>query len=114
MTDSNASSTAVDVNDAEFESVVLGSSEPVLVDFWAPWCGPCRAVSPVLDKISAEHGLKIAKVNIDENQETAQKYRVASIPMMILFDEGEIAKKVVGALPQRELEAKLGPELGWS
>jgi thioredoxin 1 len=91
---------------------VLESETPVLVDFWAPWCGPCRVVAPVLEEIASERPeLRIVKLNTDENQQTAMAYQVLSIPTLILFKNGEIAKKVVGAYPKRKLEAELEPAL---
>jgi thioredoxin 1 len=101
-----------DVTDATFQSEVLEAEGPVLVDFWAPWCGPCRVVHPVLEEIDAERGdLKIVSLNTDENQETTARYQVLSIPTLILFKDGEIVKKVIGALPKRRLEAELEPAL---
>jgi thioredoxin 1 len=101
-----------DVTDATFKSEVLEAEGPVLVDFWAPWCGPCRVVHPVLEEIDAERGdLKIVSINTDENQETTARYQVLSIPTLILFKDGEIIKKVIGALPKRRIEAELEPAL---
>jgi thioredoxin 1 len=101
-----------DVTDATFQSEVLEADGPVLVDFWAPWCGPCRVVHPVLEEIDAERDeLKIVSINTDENQETTARYQVLSIPTLILFKDGEIVKKVIGALPKRRLEAELEPAL---
>jgi len=102
-----------EVNDTNFQAEVIESETPVLVDFWAPWCGPCRMVAPVLEEIGAEKGdaLKIVKLNVDENQQTAMAYEVLSIPTLILFKNGAIAKKVVGAYPKRKLEAELEPAL---
>jgi thioredoxin 1 len=103
-----------DVTDATFQQEVIeGSREtPVLVDFWAEWCGPCHAVSPVLDKIAAERegAIKLVKLNIDENQETAQTYGVMSIPTMILFKDGEPAAATIGARPKGDIEKQLGLE----
>jgi thioredoxin 1 len=98
---------ATDVTDTNFQAEVIESSEPVLVDFWAPWCGPCRMVAPVLDEISQERGLRVVKLNVDENQQTAAKYEVLSIPTMILFEAGQPKKKIIGAYPKRKLEAEL-------
>jgi thioredoxin 1 len=101
-----------DVTDADFQSEVLDSETPVLVDFWAPWCGPCRVVHPILEEISNERDdLRIVSVNVDENQGTAAKYEVLSIPTLIVFKGGEEVKKVIGALPKKRLEAELEPAL---
>jgi thioredoxin 1 len=100
---------ASNVTEANFDEEVLASTESVLVDFWAEWCGPCHAVAPVLDKIVNEHDdLKLVKVNIDEEQELARRYGVASIPMMILFKGGEPAAAAIGAQPKGALERALG------
>ena len=101
-----------DVTDNNFQAEVIESDQPVLVDFWAPWCGPCRVVAPVLEEIAAERpDLKIVKLNVDENQQTAANFQVLSIPTLILFKHGQVAKKVVGAYPKRKLEAELEPAL---
>jgi thioredoxin 1 len=101
---------AIDVTEATFEQEVLKSETPVLVDFWAEWCGPCHAVSPVLEKIAEERGdeLKLVKVNIDEEQGLSIKYGVMSIPTMILFRDGEPSAAAVGAQPKSSLERTLG------
>jgi len=93
-----------------FEQEVLQSDKPVIVDFWAEWCGPCHAVAPVLDRIIEERGddLKLVKVNIDEEQELAQRYGVASIPTMILFRDGAPAAAAIGAQPKGAIERSLG------
>jgi len=101
---------AQDVTDATFENEVLQSTGPVLVDFWAEWCGPCHAVSPVLERISEERNLKLVKVNIDENQDLAMQYGIQSIPNTMLFEGGAPKASAVGAMPKGMLERQLGFE----
>ena len=98
------------VTGINFEQEVLQSDKPVLVDFWAEWCGPCHAVAPVLDKIAEERAeeLKLVKVNIDEEQELALRYGIQSIPTILLFKDGEPAASVIGAQPKGALERALG------
>lgn len=101
-----------EVTDVNFQAEVIESEQPVLVDFWAPWCGPCRVVGPVLEEIAAERSdLRIVKLNVDDNQQTAAQYQVLSIPTMILFKGGAAVKTVVGAYPKRKIEAELEPAL---
>jgi thioredoxin 1 len=97
------------VTDDTFGQEVLASDKPVMVDFWAEWCGPCRAVSPILDQIAAEHGDKIdiVKLNVDENPNTAMEFGITSIPTMKVFKGGEVVKTVIGAKPKPALEAEL-------
>ncbi|HEX7252076.1 MAG TPA: thioredoxin [Thermoanaerobaculia bacterium] len=92
------------VSDAGFEGDVLKSDKPVLVDFWAPWCGPCRSVAPLVDDLANQYQgkLKVAKVNVDESSEVAMKYQVTSIPTFILFKNGAVADRMLGALPRSE------------
>jgi len=102
----------IDVTEATFDVEVLESESPVIVDFWAPWCGPCRVVSPILEELNGERDdLRVVKVNVDENQAIAARYDILSIPTMILFKNGEIAKKVIGALPKARLVAEFDPAL---
>ena len=93
------------VSDDSFEDDVLKSSEPVIVDFWAEWCGPCKQIAPALEEIAGEMGdrLKVAKVNVDDNPSTSSKYGVRGIPTLILFKDGEVASTQVGALPKSKI-----------
>jgi thioredoxin 1 len=101
-----------EVTDNNFDAEVLDSEKPVLVDFWAPWCGPCRVVAPVLEEIAGEReDLRIVKLNIDDNQQTAARFQVLSIPTMILFKAGQPVKTVIGAYPKQRLQAELEPAL---
>jgi thioredoxin 1 len=98
--------TPLHVTDAAFEQTVLNSTTPVIVDFWAPWCGPCKMVAPILDKLAKEYAGKVvvAKVNTDDNPEWAQKYGVQGIPTMLFIAGGKIVHRQVGALPERMLK----------
>jgi thioredoxin 1 len=102
--------TATAVTEQTWDEEVLQSEQPVIVDFWAEWCGPCHAVAPVLDRIAEERGdeLKLVKVNIDEEQGLAQRYGIASIPTIVLFKGGEPAAAAIGAQPKSSLERSLG------
>lgn len=104
----------VDVTDATFENDVIKSDKPVLVDFWATWCGPCKMVAPVLDEIAGEHkdALTVAKLDVDANQQTAQRYQVMSIPTLIVFKDGQPVKQIVGAKPKAALLKDLADYLG--
>jgi thioredoxin 1 len=94
-----------EVSDATFEQVVLRSELPVVVDFWAPWCGPCRAIAPILEQLSVEHtGVRFTKLNVDESPLTASRYAVLSLPSVILYADGEARATVVGARPRAHFE----------
>jgi len=102
-----------DVTDASFRDDVLESEHPIVVDFWAPWCGPCHAVAPILEQLAAEHEgrIEFVKLNIDENFETASRYGVLSIPTTMLFEGGESRQTVLGARPRSHFERAFAPWL---
>jgi thioredoxin 1 len=106
-------SSAAAVTDGSFQTDVLQSGEPVLVDFWATWCQPCRMVAPVVEEIATENSgkLKVLKLDVDENQNTAMQYNVSSIPTLILFKDGQPVERIVGFSPKDRLMSKLAPHL---
>jgi thioredoxin 1 len=99
-----ANENVTQVSDASFDGDILKSAVPVLVDFWAPWCGPCRSVAPIVDDLATQYAgkLKVAKINVDESTEVATRYQITSIPTFILFKNGEVADRALGALPRSE------------
>lgn len=100
---------AVDINDQNFEQEVIKSDLPVVVDFWAPWCGPCRTMAPVVDKLSEEYKgkVKFCKLNVDDNKTMAGKYQVMSIPMLLFFKKGEVVDQSLGAVSEKALKSKV-------
>ena len=104
---------AVAVTGASFETEVLQSKVPVLVDFWAAWCGPCRAIAPSVEEIATEYGgrLKVVKVDVDENQEVSVRYGIQSIPTLMVFKNGSAVEKLVGAYPKQNLLTKIQPHI---
>lgn len=103
----------IEVNSASFESEVLQSDKPVLIDFWAPWCGPCKALGPVIEKLATEVGdsVKICKINIDESPDIAGKYSIMSIPTLLIMKDGEPVDQLVGLVQKRKIMGKLNPHI---
>ncbi len=99
---------ALEVTDKNFEDEVLKNNQPVLVDFWAPWCGPCQMMAPIVEEVSKESkNAKVVKVNVDENQKTAQEYNIMSIPTLVIFKDGAIAKQIIGVQSKEVLLEEL-------
>jgi thioredoxin 1 len=97
---------AINISDLEFEKEVINSELPVLVDFWAPWCGPCRMIAPVIDEISSKYEgkVKVVKLNTDENPKTPSDYQISAIPTLLFFKSGKVVKEIVGITPKEEIE----------
>jgi thioredoxin 1 len=103
----------IHLTDQTFQKEVLEADKPVLIDFWAVWCGPCRVIAPTVTALADEWAdrLKVCKLDVDHNQVTAQQYRIRSIPTMLLFKNGQVVESIVGALPRSKIEAKIAPHL---
>ncbi len=104
----------VEITDANFQEEVLNSSQPVLVDFWAVWCGPCKMIAPVVEEIAKEYDgkLKVGKMDVDSNPDTSVKFGIRSIPTLMIFKGGRVVEQIVGALPKRNLLEKITPHIG--
>ncbi len=105
---------AVEVNDASFEAEVLQSGQPVLVDFWAAWCGPCRALAPIVDEVAKEYAgkLKVMKMDVDKNQSTPMRYGIRGIPALLIFKDGKVADQIVGFVPKDTIDKSLSKVVG--
>ncbi len=103
----------VEITDANFEQEVIKSDLPVLIDFWAVWCGPCKAIAPIVTELAAEYEgrMKVGKIDIDNNQEVSVKYGIRSIPTLLLFKDGKIVDQIVGAVPKAQIVAKITPHI---
>ena len=109
-----AGADVMNIGDADFKKQVLESDQPVLVDFWATWCAPCRAIAPAVEELATQYKgkLKVAKVNIDDNQDTPQQYGIRSIPTLLVFKGGKVVEQIVGAVPKSRLEAAITKAIG--
>lgn len=109
-----AGADVMNIGDGDFAKEVLQSDQPVLVDFWATWCAPCRAIAPAVEELATQYKgkVKVAKINIDDNQDTPQQYGIRSIPTLLVFKGGKVVEQIVGAVPKSKLEAAMQKALG--